>query len=186
MRTCKNCNGPLNEYMTFCPFCGTKVEIQEEQQPTVVPTSPESITKEEEFIQTTARILRWEQKAYSIYGKFATIFGAITTGMYSLLTFACLGSNDPSALLMFALTLVLAYMLFSGIVAQAAAKRINFYLQTMHSNPTYMLKRCGSTGMIVFSFLLGGISFIFFIINYARIENNTSTVRQIYQNHSVL
>ncbi len=185
MRTCEKCNGPLNEYMAFCPFCGAKVEMQEEQ-PMVAPTSPEPITKEGEFLQTTARILRWEQKTYFIYGKVATIFGAIVTGLYSLITFSCLAANDPTALPMFILTLALAYILFSGIVATTAAKKINFYLQTMHSNPTHMLKRCGSVGMLVFSFLLGGISFIFFIINFSRIENNHSTVQQIYQNHTVL
>ena len=158
--------------------------VLEPVQPQPVITEPiqPQPTIEEEFIQNTARILRWEQKAYRIYGKIATIVGAVLAGLYFTAAIGTMASIPAIGATYLALAFVMACaVLIPGIICSSAAKKIDFYFQNMYTNPEYMLDRCGSAGMFVFSILFGGIALIFFIINFARIENNRQTVQKIYQ-----
>ena len=94
MSFCSNCGKEILEGTAFCGACGTPVE--EKTTPPATDTAPnfsdgineEALIKEEqEFLDTTHDLLRWERKSWSIFSKFYMIFGIIYGALFALVGF---------------------------------------------------------------------------------------------------
>ena len=98
MIICANCGKELDVNANFCVNCGAQiVEVAEPEviEPAEISlTEPDSFSDTENqtlsdddknFLDTTHRLLRWEQKAWKIGGTAYTILGAVFAGLYFLL-----------------------------------------------------------------------------------------------------
>lgn len=174
MNNCYNCGAEVNTYDTFCNQCGAQVNAPSQN------VSTQNI--EQEFLDTTYRLLKWERVAWSIVSKFLIIFGAIFGGLFFLISFAFLFSKETIAMafVYFIYALIYGAMFVAlGIVNKKAADRINYYLDNMYTDASETFTRCGSIGMLVFNVLLGSVSPIFFIINFVRIRSNAALIETI-------
>ena len=82
MSYCTQCGQALNENAAFCCNCGAQTK------PAAAPAAPipvqNTASQDNEFLETTHRLLRWERKAWSITSKFYIIFGSIFTAFWML------------------------------------------------------------------------------------------------------
>lgn len=190
MGFCRNCGKELPDESAFCNVCGTAVSSpapKAESAPTtdLVPTAT-TISEEQEFLDLTHRLLRWERTAWSIAGKAFLIVGIVFAALFSLLGFIMFAVGDYVTE-----TLGVVYLLYGvlfgsmfialGIVNRKAADKIPFYMNNLYTDFRYTYDRCGSVGMLVFSVILGAISPIFFIINFARMKANSKLIQQIIE-----
>ncbi len=175
MSNCKQCNAPLIENARFCNICG-------------YPVSEETALKEEqEFLNTTHRLLRWEQKAWRICGVVMLIIGCFFAGTYSLIGLIGIisGANSNIELYsMFVLFFIYAFwfggiFIAIGVIGIISCKKIPAYLNTMHYDLTKTVNRSGNIGMLVFTAFFSGIAFIFFLINFIRIKSNANLITRI-------
>ena len=199
---CNRCGRQIPDDAIFCSWCGeTIVRVQENPfneapaepvapeaeytapvQPEAPATDPD-LREEQEFLDMTHRLLRWERKAWSITGKFALIFGSIASAVYVLIGIMALSGDTTAENLgmvcvmygvIFALTLIPV-----GIISIIFANKIPQYLDTMYYDFEKTEKRSGSIGMLVLTVLFNEIAFIFFIINFVRIKSNGKLIERI-------
>ena len=121
-------------------------------------------TEEQEFLDLTHRYLRWEQKAWKIFGFVSLGIGALYSLIFSLYTFIVLislGAGEEETGIVFITLGFLYVLLFSGIffglaiVHFLAAKRINLYLNTLYTDFSLTYNRCSSIGMLIFCVFFG-------------------------------
>lgn len=186
MAFCSRCGNELNPGAAFCSTCGAPQAQQPNYQPqptTLVPTvNPQ--TEEQEFLDTTHRLLRWEKKAWHIAGKVFLIMGIVFAALFCLLSivFALAGDYEMEALAVvyFLYSIIYGAMFIAlGIVSQKAEAKIPQYLDTLYTNFRLTYDRCGSVGMLIFNVILGAISPIFFIINFVRMKTNKDLIMRI-------
>ncbi len=180
MSFCRNCGKELTEGAAFCNACGAQVQVQT----TTLVAPVDSFSEEQEFLDLTHRLLRWERKAWSIAGKAFLIFGIIFAALFFLLGIIMLAAGDYVTETLG--VIYLWYALFFGgtfigigIVNRKAADKIPFYLNSLYTDFRYAHDRCGNVGMLVFNAILGTISPIFFIINFVRMKANRALIQQI-------
>ena len=174
MSNCYNCGSEVNLNDTFCNQCGAQLNTQAQNVSTH--------DMEQEFLDNTYRLLKWERVAWSIVSKFLIIFGAIFGGLFFILSFAFLFSKETIAMafIYFIYALIYCSMFVAlGIVNKKAADRINYYLDRMYTDASETFTRCSSIGMLIFNVTLGSVSPIFFIINFVRIRSNAKIVESI-------
>ena len=191
MRFCTNCGNGIVEGQKFCPFCGASMAFNSgnASAPAVVNSEENLLREEQEFLDITHRILRWEHKAWKIEGKVFTILGAVFAGLFLLIAFIGMLSVNSfgydaggEAIMFVGLLYAVIYggiFLVVGIVQLKAAKRIPFYLKRMYYEFDLVNNRCGSIGMIIFCGFFSGVAVVFYIINFARIKANKNVIERI-------
>ncbi len=172
---CPRCNNELDDGSNFCRFCGATLDQSNDAR------------EEQEFLDTTHRLLRWERTAWSITGKVFLILGIVIAALYGLIGFIALFAvmdGDESAF--FAAFMGLFYGIFLGgmfiaigIVSRIACNKIPQYLDSMYTDFLPTRDRCGSIGMIVFTALFNEIALVFFIINFVRMKSCKNIINRI-------
>lgn len=139
------------------------------------------IAEEQEFLDTTYRILRWEHKAWSILGKAYVIIGAVLAGIFLTIGFLGMASGEGEMIVVgmsYGITYGLSF-LAQGIISKKAAEKIPQYQYNFYTNYRMANDRCGSVGMLVFSIFFGQVAFVFFLINFIRIKSNGRVISRI-------
>lgn len=193
MRYCAKCGREIPEGAAFCAGCGAPVQTP---TPPAAPVyNQELYQKECEFLENTHRLLRWEQKAWSIASKVFIIVGIVFAAFFMLffligLIIAATGESYGGGIFMvigFAYALIFGGTFIAlGIVSKKAGQKLPQYIDTVYTDFSITYKRCGSVGMLVFSILFGAVSTIFFIINFVRMKSNRATIERIMKNQNVL
>lgn len=175
MLYCEHCNNPLPEGSAFCGFCGNPVRSDSE------------IGIEQEFLNQTHRLLRWERTAWRICSTVFIVCGIVFAAIFSLLTLFGIAQDDYFSFGFFLVYALLFGGMFIalGIVNRVVSGKLNQYLDTLYRNfgPTY--QRCGSIGMLVFAAFFNEIALIFFLINFVRMKTNKRRIQQILSRQQV-
>ena len=191
MRYCSHCGSPLNAGAFFCHNCGTRLTavVPEAEEvpgagPAAGPVPPVSrdreIQEEKEFLDTTHRLLRWEQKAWSISGKVILAVGIVFAVLYMMVGLFALVEESVVGTVFLLYSLLFGGMLIAmGIVSLKAADKIPFYTDTLYKDFSHTDKRCNSIGMIVFCYFFNNIALIFFLINFIRMKCNAQLRQRI-------
>ena len=174
---CPRCGNELNDGSNFCRYCGATIEQNYEAK------------QEQEFMDTTHRLLRWERKAWSISSKVFIIFGIIAAALFGILAMiSATGAASGYERAFFALYSGLMFLyaiIFGvvyigiGIIYRVASNKIPRYLDSMYNDFKPTVDRCGSIGMIVFTYFFNNIALIFFIINFVRMKTNKALIQRI-------
>ena len=195
MSFCSNCGKEILEGAKFCAVCGTPV--LEKTVPPVTDTAPsfsdaiteEALIKEEqEFLDDTYKLLRWERKAWSICGKVYTIIGIVLMSIFGFFAFIgftmAIGEGDPDAAAVMMVGIV--YMLFCGAplftigtIQRKVANKMPIYLNSLYTDFSVTNNRSGNVGMLVLSILFGEVAVIFFIINFVRLKAGGNVIKRI-------
>jgi hypothetical protein len=202
MSFCANCGTKMTDGDLFCSQCGHRVAPVAPAAPVepvepVAPVTPQPapntgsyyiseeqlIAEEQDFLDTTHRILRWEQKAWSIYSKFSIIAGAILTGLSFILMIVSAAEGDDEAAfaagMLFGYCFFFVSMLVIGIIGSKVAGKMPQYLNTVYSDFSITNNRCGNVGMLIFCIFFGEVSFVFFLINFIRLKSNSKIIERI-------
>ena len=181
MSYCPNCSKELPDGTAYCNYCGTPVNQLCDPK------------EEQEFLDLTHRLLRWEQKAWRICGNVFIGLGIGFFAFWSLygLIGLALMVEEPEAGVVFTMIGFLYAFLFGGmfaaigIVCKVASQKIPYYLDTLYTDFRPALNRCGSIGMIVFTAFFNEIALVFFVINFVRIKSNRKTIDRILSRQQV-
>lgn len=204
---CNKCGRQIPDDAIFCSWCGeTIVRVQENPfneapateynppEPTETPKAEDvqneppaadpDLHEEQEFLDMTHRLLRWERMAWSITGKVLIILSIVFAAIFSILAVVGMFSADAGggvAVILGILygTIYGGMFLALGIVSAKAAGKIPQYLDSMYYDFEKTEKRSGSIGMLVLTVLFNEIAFIFFIINFVRIKSNGKLIERI-------
>ena len=199
MSYCVKCGKEIIEGAAFCTACGAPVkkeisQVVAQQNETAMvyvenQVQNEKFDKEEqEFLDNTHNLLRWELTAWSITSKILIIMGIIYTALFMTIFLAGIGLAAEGESLDGGLTIGISFLyavifggtfLGIGIVSKKAAQKIPQYLNTVYTNLSIAYNRCGNVGMLVFSVILGAVSPIFFIINFVRMKSNRAIIEKI-------
>ena len=191
MAFCYRCGHALSEDAKFCESCGASTAPVAQASPVSVPTDPvrtesDCINEEQEFLDNTRKLLRWERTALKICGIVLLALGATFTGLFSLLgaLFFLVAIAEGSSLIAISFVYFLYASIFGiyiavGIIELCAMKKIPYYLDTMYTDIRPTATRCGSVGMLIFNIFFGNVAFVFFLINFIRIKSNQETIARI-------
>lgn len=193
MPYCNKCGKEITQGAAFCNSCGAPVEATRCTEAALpVPCAKTQRTEEQEFLETTHRLLRWERTAWSITSKVYLITGiifAVCYLLFALIGFGISGSESDAAAGAFLAILGVTYaiviggmMIAFGIVCKKACQKLPQYIDTLYTDFSLTYNRCSSVGMLVFNVIFGAVSPIFFIINFARMKANTAVIERIMQN----
>ena len=194
MRYCAKCGREIPEGAAFCSACGAPVETQIPAPAAPPAFNEEAYRKECAFLETTHRLLRWEQNAWSIASKVFIIVGIVFAAFFMLffligLIVTAVGESYGGGIFMvigFAYALIFGGTFIAlGIVSKKAGKKLPQYIDTVYTDFSLTYKRCGSVGMLIFSIIFGAVSPIFFIINFVRMKANRATIERIMKNQNV-
>lgn len=180
MRFCQHCGKELHSDAAFCSSCGAKAAAPD----AALVATDDSLAEEQEFLDMTHRLLRWERMSWSIAGKAYLIIGIVFAALFAILGIAFLAMEDVFGGVFGAIYLLYSLIFGSmfivlGIVNRKAADKIPFYMNNIYTDFRYAHDRCGSVGMLVFNVILGTVSPIFFIINFVRMKVNRKLIRKI-------
>lgn len=169
MSYCTNCNRPLPDGSAFCGYCGKPLN------------DASDVGKEQEFLNQTNRLLRWERTAWRICGTVFIICGIVFSVLFSLLTLVGIAYEDYFSIgFFFVYALLFGGMFLAiGIVNRVAANKLNAYTDSLYTDFHPTLQRCGSIGMLVFTAFFNEIALIFFLINFVRMKTNKNLICQI-------
>jgi len=171
MAFCANCGNRLPDGAVFCDSCGTPMQV--------MMSNPK---EEQEFLDTTHRLLRWEMKAWRIAGIVLSILGVVFAVIFFLMA-VIVGIVEGDGFFFgffLAYALILGGMILAiGIVNLKAAEKIPMYLSSVHKNFQMANDRCGNVGMLVFTIFFNNVALVFFIINFVRIKSNQSLIARI-------
>lgn len=179
MSFCHNCGSQLTKNSRFCDNCGAGVAVINQR----VSVPQEIVNYDADFLVLTLRLIRWERKALSIYGKFLLISGIIFSVLFLLISLST--ASDGKAYLSglffgYAVAYGFSYVLL-GIINLVAANKTVRYIDGILSDASPSFTRCSSVGMIVFLVFFNQIALIFYCINFSRIKNCRHTVESIIQ-----
>ena len=185
MRFCSDCGAELTAGASFCSTCGKPVAapVPTPVAPVPTPAAPanDTLIEEQEFLDVTHRLLRWERKAWSISGKVLLAIGIAFAAIFSILAFAFAmdAGGAFSVMFLFYAMIYGGLIIAFGVISKKAADKIPFYLDNLYSDFGYAYDRCGSVGMLVFTALFGIVSPVFFIINFVRMKANRTLIEKI-------
>ena len=167
MAFCINCGYELTQGANFCINCGTAVAptpVEEPIAPPVVPVAPTpkdstaDIQEEQEFLDNTYKLLRWEKKAWLICGIVSLCIGTIL----------CIVSFTIGA-----------YLVGAGIVGIVSSGKIPQYINNLYLDIRPTATRCGDVGMLILTILFGEVALIFFLINFIRVKSQGRLISRI-------
>lgn len=215
MSFCTNCGKEIIENSKFCAYCGTPATIQAEPvveaalvveepvvaeqpvyeppKPTATPTFAQNIDEdylireEQEFLDMTHRLLRWERKAWSICGKVFFIMGIVFAAIFGFISFIGLIETidgDPTASFLtgmgFSYALIFGGMFLAiGIIGRKVADKMPIYLDSLYTDFSITNDRSGNVGMLIFTIFFGEVAFVFFLINFIRLKSNGAVINRI-------
>ena len=179
MAYCSICGNRIPDGGVFCSACGTPL-------PVVEPDPRE----EQEFLDTTHRILSWEMKAWRIAGNVLSVLGIVFAAIFSLVAIiggiAGMGGDGFFATFFFLYAMLYGGIFLAiGIVNLKVCEKIPGYLSTIHKDFRATNERCGSVGMLVFSVFFNGVALVFFIINFVRMKSNQAVISRILSKQRV-
>ncbi len=138
------------------------------------------IKEEQEFLDGTHRLLRWEKKALSICGTIMMILGIVVSAISFIMIIVSAVEGDEYAASDAASTFVtFTTYIVSGIVQKVIAGKIPLYIGTIYDDFTFTRDRSGSVGMLILQILFGQVGFVFFLINFIRIKSNSAIINRI-------
>lgn len=190
MKYCAQCGKEMIDEALFCPECGASVTnpAPETAEPVEAVVLSADAQEEQEFLDMTHRLLRWERKAWSISGKACLIIGIVFAALFLLCAMAFIAIGDEMAIAgvvyIFIGMIYGAMFIGLGVISKIAADKTVQYLDSMYTDFRPTLDRCGSVGMLIFSALLGNVSPIFFIINFVRIKSGRRVIERILARQS--
>ena len=204
MSYCTKCGCELTEDAAFCSNCGASVKTENPASapaPVTVPTcvvpavSHEDLGREEqEFLETTHRLLRWERKAWDIAAKVFLILGIVYAAVFTLVGFigivvAIADDAEAGAMMIgmgFAYAAIFGSMFIAySIISKKASQKIPQYLDSLYTDFSMAYKRCGNVGMLIFCIFCGVVSTVFFIINFVRMKSCRGVIERIMRNQNV-
>ncbi len=193
MRYCTKCGQKIVDGAAFCVSCGEQVETDNNFN-AAHHVFEENLDREAyEFLETTHRLLRWEQKAWSIASKVFIIIGIIYAAFGMLFSLfgitAILISENIGGIVLFVFfflysVIIGGTIIGTGIVSKKASEKLPQYIDTVYTDFSLTYNRCGSVGMLVFTIIFGAVSPVFFIINFVRMKSNRAVVERIIQNQN--
>ena len=178
MSFCSTCGTEIAEDAVFCTNCGATVAENDEHNK----------KEEQDFLDQTYRLMRWEAKAWRISGTVFIIVGIVYAALMFLVGIGsgfAVGTDSVEGGIAMATTMIVEALVFGftfggiGIVSLIAANRIPNYFEGFYTDFTPALDRCGSIGMLVFTALFNEIALIFFLINFIRIKSSRRTIDRI-------
>ena len=186
MSFCKNCGKEIIQNSKFCAFCGAEMQ----KTPDIDLRNEQSLIKEEqEFLDMTNNLLRWERKAWSICGRLFTVMGIVFASVFGGLSFASFfGAMDlvgytheaKSMLVLFFYALTFGgFILAIGIIQRKVANKMPIYLDSLYNDFSVTNDRSGNVGMLVFAIIFGGVHTVFFIINFVRLKSGANIIKRI-------
>lgn len=210
MSFCSNCGKEILGDAKFCGACGTAVPEKKVEEAPVVESAPVVeaapvayspvmvaepvvqtvnddylIKEEQDFLDLTHNLLRWERKSWSICKKVYLIVGIVFAALFGLIGTIGLvesleGYGGAGAFIGFMYAIVYGGMFIGmSIVHGKAADKIPLYTSTLYDDFTYANNRCGNVGMMVFTIIFGGVHTIFFIVNFVRIKSSSHIIARI-------
>ena len=194
MSFCSNCGKEILEGTAFCGACGTPGEEKTTPPATDTATNfsdginEEALIKEEqEFLDTTHDLLRWERKSWSIFSKFYMIFGIIYGALFALVGFVGLimaisGEVEGIALVLMGFLYAILFggmFIVLGVVHKKVADKMPIYLDSLYNDFSITNDRSGNVGMLVFAIIFGGVHTVFFIINFVRLKAGGNVISRI-------
>ncbi len=172
MAFCPNCKNEPIAGSAYCNFCGAPL------------TAPDTTALEQEFLDTTHRLLRWERTAWKISGTVLVILGAFFFVFFSFFGIIGAATAEVFSTVLSAVFFLYAFLfgaLFAaiGIVCLVSAKKIPQYLNSMYNDFRPTFDRCDNVGMLILTIFFNEIALIFFLINFVRMKTNRSTINRI-------
>lgn len=172
MSFCPNCQKENVQGSAFCNYCGTPLN------------AANAVDEEQDFIDTTYRILRWERNAWKISGIALLIFGIVFGVLFFIfgIVFSAIGEEIAFVFssVFFTYSFVFGGVFIAcGIVSLISAKKIPFYLNSMYNDFSMAFKRCDNVGMLILTIFFNSIAMVFFIINFVRMKANRNTIGRI-------
>lgn len=104
------------------------------------------------------------------------IFGFVWIGYAVMFTLLAVASE--MVLILYPLFLYLPCAIVSFIMA----KKVNGYINTLYTDCSSAVERCGSVGTIVLGALFNTVAMIFIIINFVNVKSNKQTFEDIKRN----
>ncbi len=154
------------------------VYAEPEQTPVCVP----AVSVASQYTQEAPSSTKEEQQALldNIYARLKNerlcwkIFGFVWLGYAALFT----------VLAFAAFPIILYNLLFVpfAIISFKMIGKVDYYMNTLYTDCTPTVDRCGSVGMIVFGAFFNTVAMIFIIINFVNVKSNEKTLRDIKRN----
>ena len=205
MPFCNRCGHGVSTDATYCPSCGEVFNQnanntayanqnqyntydqynQYNQAPPRAPyESPEEASaRRQRVIDNFYLRLKWEHKAWSIYGKVMTIFGAVCGGITLISFIAMLFTFGEMATfwglyayLFFIYTII---TLPVGIVSIIMTGKVKSYMDGLYYDCGPAVTRGESIGMLIFNYLFNTVALVFYIINFAHVKSHKSEFEEI-------
>ena len=188
---CSRCGREIPDDSNVCGYCGLQLKAP------IVPVNVDKVAHkqalEQEFLDNTYRLLRWEKKAWSICGKFLVIFGSIFAAYFMLFALifgfvglmGALATEGAEAILIFTVVYLTYAVLLGGafigcgIVCLKARNKVDQYIDSVYTDFSLANTRCRSIGMLVFAAIFGDVAAVFFVINFVRMRAHRAVVDEI-------
>ena len=196
MAYCSKCGLEISEGASFCCGCGAPVGTAASAPvPVAAPAFNQNMYNEERtFLETTHRLLRWEQKAWRIASKVLLIVGIVLAAIFMLvfiagIVMAVSGDSYSGGVVAgmgigYAIAFGVTFIAI-GIICKKACGKVTQYINTVYDDFSITYKRCGSVGMLIFTILFGEVAAVFFIINFVRMKSSRAVIERIMRNQNV-
>ncbi|MCR5693888.1 MAG: zinc-ribbon domain-containing protein [Clostridia bacterium] len=206
MKTCMKCGYVNPDDASFCVNCGENINSFVSGDNSYIPAGEgsELTADEAAVIDGMKRNLTREKKAFKIVSIIGIAVGSFFTVslIFSLIIFAVVvaaakpetTSNIAGLYMVYIIAMVYWFIMLTlvllpiSIVGLVAAKKINYYLESIDYNIKPTLKRASSVGMIVFSALFNVFAMIFVILNFTFVKRNAEAIERIIrkQNNKII
>ncbi len=169
MKICQHCNSQMEDYASFCPYCGQRSD-----------SAPAGTGDAyEKAFHAFRRNLRHERKCWNIFGGVWIGFCAFFAGFSLLYVVLGIALEEP-VIMAFApvfLTYV-AVFLPLAIINLVMGKKITGYLDRLETDPAPAVDRCGGVWLIVMGALFNTIAMIFIILNFVHVKTHSAILLQ--------
>lgn len=186
MGFCTECGKENIQEAVFCAFCGKELKYRSEIVSDTEPCNTQKQTpdfdiEEQEFLDTTLRVLRWERKALHICTKIFRITGIIFTVFCGFCTMNCIKYPEYSILTgrWLSYTVVAAIVLASSIVQQITENKVLKLCDSLYTDFSPTVKRNGDITSLILSLLFCSVGFAFFVMNFISVKSNNQLISKI-------
>lgn len=197
MKNCINCGQAMEDNSNFCTVCGAQQNFQNQQQYTAQPVqnyNQNNQYQEQQCLNSLFIRLKHERLAYKIcsivYFAIAAVFAVLSLIFLIGGISVTANSSDMEAfggvLLLFWALYLFFFDLFAflplGIANAILFKKANGYMNSVYTDCSAAVTRCGSVGTIVAAGFFNTFALIFVIINFVNVRRHRATYERIAQN----